>query len=354
MKPSLRHPGTRFDPPQHARHHQDQEADGAGDQPVTVLVEDPADHVLEREREHEPAIGIRPVGHRQARAGARHQAAGEDQHGGRSGDDERVEVEHHGRVRKQPQPANENATSLVSLAPTVTLCVMRAQRLVPRLHGVGAWRQALQGKRSVRLGDGVERMIQHAHVRVHPLVDVALERHHHLLGAERVRVAQALDGLADVELLVGHRQGVNVVQGGVAVQDLDRLAHLHAEDVRAVLTALLIQHDRRRGHRERQVAETVLHVDEHVLQRAVRAGDHPLGDGARVGAAGIRRHRDRLRRRRLAGERDAPGDGRGRGRIDRVGDRRRRAGRGALAPAAARDKTDGETQDQQRGRGVTG
>ena len=56
-----------------------QEADGRRDQPVAVLVEDPADHVLEREREHVLAVGRRPVRHRQPGIGARHHAAGGDE-----------------------------------------------------------------------------------------------------------------------------------------------------------------------------------------------------------------------------------------------------------------------------------
>ena len=50
------HPAPRIDLPRPHGQDDRQEADRAGDQPVAVLVEDAADHLLEREREHEPAV----------------------------------------------------------------------------------------------------------------------------------------------------------------------------------------------------------------------------------------------------------------------------------------------------------
>ena len=74
-------PSARLRAPQPDGEHEDQEADGAGDEPMRVLEANPADHLLERKREHEPAVGVRPVGHRQPRTRARDEAAGEDQDG---------------------------------------------------------------------------------------------------------------------------------------------------------------------------------------------------------------------------------------------------------------------------------
>ena len=61
------------------------------------------------------------------------------------------------------------------------------------------------------------------------------------------------------------------------------LADLNAEHVRAIRAALLFEDDRRRGHRETQVAEAVLDVDEDVLQRRA-AADHDFLGGDRVRA----------------------------------------------------------------------
>src|SRR3712207_8840374 len=54
---------TLFRSPQPDGLDEDQEPHRAGDQPMAVFVEDAADHLVERKREHEPAVRIRPVGH---------------------------------------------------------------------------------------------------------------------------------------------------------------------------------------------------------------------------------------------------------------------------------------------------
>ena len=70
-----------------------------------------------------------------------------------------------------------------------------------------------------------------------------------------------------------HRHGVDVVQRGVAVEDLERLADLDAEDVRAVRGSPSDRARRASPAPGTQVAEAVLHVDEHVLQRRAGADD---------------------------------------------------------------------------------
>ena len=62
------------------REDEGEETDEAGHHPVAVLVEDTAHH-----RRHEHAVGQGPVGHRQARARAGHEAADEDQEEGGDG-----------------------------------------------------------------------------------------------------------------------------------------------------------------------------------------------------------------------------------------------------------------------------
>ena len=86
---------------------------------MAVLVEDPADHLLEREREHELAVGVRPVRHRQPGVGARDHAAGGDQEHRRGDDELDVAMEpDHGVVA-----LNAKLTVLVSFSPSVTLWV---------------------------------------------------------------------------------------------------------------------------------------------------------------------------------------------------------------------------------------
>jgi hypothetical protein len=131
-------------------------------------------------------------------------------------------------------------------------------------------------------------VIEDADVGVHPGMDIALERHHDLPGAEPVRVLHAGQWLTSVELPVRLRYGVHVVQGGVTVQHLDGLADLHAEHVRHVAAALLIEQRRRGGNREPEVAEAVLHIDEDVLQCTAISHDERLDSGGHVRLDAVR------------------------------------------------------------------
>ena len=60
------HPAPRLGDPQPGREDDREEADRAGDQPMAVLVEDAADPLGWREREHVPAVAGRPVRERTA------------------------------------------------------------------------------------------------------------------------------------------------------------------------------------------------------------------------------------------------------------------------------------------------
>ena len=70
----------------------------------------------------------------------------------------------------------------------------------------------------------------------------------HLHFVELLRRDHSLHRLSFVELRVHYRQGVNVVQRGVAVLDLERLIDLHDLNVRVILAASLID-ERGRGRR---------------------------------------------------------------------------------------------------------
>jgi hypothetical protein len=129
---------------------------------------------------------------------------------------------------------------------------------------------------------------------------------------------------------------VDVVKRRIAVDDLDRLADLHAEDVRHIAAAFLIEHHGRGGDREPEIPEPVLHVNEHVFQSTVAVDDDRLRDGgALLVAVRIRAHLDRGGLRRCPLEQDSPRDIAGSGRIDRVGEGRRSGGGGVLLRAAA-------------------
>ena len=111
-------PPPRLNHPQPHGEDDRQEADGARDHPMPVLVQDAADHLLERKREHEVAVRVRPVGHCQSRVGAGDHAAGGDEQHGCGGDGLDVAV----------QPAhvvalNVKLTGFASFSPSVTVSV---------------------------------------------------------------------------------------------------------------------------------------------------------------------------------------------------------------------------------------
>ena len=64
------HPPARLSAPGPEHQADGQQTDGARDQPMAVLVENAADHLREREREHEVAVCVRPVGNGQSRVRA--------------------------------------------------------------------------------------------------------------------------------------------------------------------------------------------------------------------------------------------------------------------------------------------
>src|SRR5262245_7372179 len=116
--------------------------------------------------------------------------------------------------------------------------------LVPGLDDVVAGRQVLDLEDALIVGHREERVVEDARVGAHPLVNVALEAHRGLGAVELLDRFHALEGLADVELAVLLGERMDVVQGSVAVEDLQRLPRLDAEHVRPVLTTMLVQ-----GHR---------------------------------------------------------------------------------------------------------
>ena len=70
---------------------------------------------------------------------------------------------------------------------------------------------------------------------------VAAERDHDFGLVEDARRRRDRRGLAEVELRLSSAR-VNVVQRRIAVGDVERLPDLHAEDMRDVAAAFLIEH----------------------------------------------------------------------------------------------------------------
>ena len=138
-------------------------------------------------------------------------------------------------------------------------------------------------------------MIEHADPGAHPAVHVALERHHHFLRREGVVEAHPLDRRRLVEGLVDHAVRADVVQQRIAVANLQRLTDADADHAWRVAALVLVEHHRLRRHREAEAAQSVLDVDEDVLQRLVLADDNfflgalrsaVLGDALRIAGDG--------------------------------------------------------------------
>src|SRR5439155_3296980 len=105
------HPASRLPQPQPGGEHDGQETDARRDESVGVLVEDAADHFREREREHVPAIGGRPIGNRESRAGDGDQDAGEREKNRAAGDELGEPVKHLTRQEGPASPARKTSRS---------------------------------------------------------------------------------------------------------------------------------------------------------------------------------------------------------------------------------------------------
>ena len=84
---------------------------------------------------------------------------------------------------------------------------------------------------------------------------------------------------------------MNVVGGGVGVEDLNGLSGHYAEHMRDVAAAALVDGDRRQGSGKAAIAETVFHVNEYVCKIAT-IDDEVFRGGEFCAAIGIIGHVD--------------------------------------------------------------
>ena len=168
-----------------------------------------------------------------------------------------------------------------------------------------------------------------------------------------LRQLHAAELLALVEFLILHRQRVDVVQRVVAVDDVDRLPDLQADDARGVDAADLAEDNRILWRVERVTrVEAGFDVHERVLHALVGADQHRVALRIRTGvghAVRIGRHLDRFGGGLSAVERDLAGDRAGGRRVDLLaggGRRRRRRRRGSATAGAGA----GEQPNQGNGR----
>src|ERR1019366_1705184 len=185
------------------------------------------------------------------------------------------------------------------------------------VHGfnyVGPRRKPLYCKRSVVARHGEEGVSDHANVRAHPGVYVALHRDHDLLPVEALGQGRLSRRLRLVPIGVHLRLRVDVVVGGVAGLELEVLGRDRPGGGRLIHAAVLVQADLYVGYGPLLVGgESGFHPDEGILQGTVVVDYHFFAFLRRsfVGtlARGVGRHVERRHLGFLAGERHLPGDG---------------------------------------------
>src|SRR6202035_5477059 len=96
-------------------------------------------------------------------------------------------------------------------------------------YGVVARRQAFDFELAVGTAYGVERIFHYVDEHAHPGMLVALYRQQNFFAGEGFLERRSLRGLRFVPLTIVFGRGMNVVGGGIAVNDFYRLADHHAE-----------------------------------------------------------------------------------------------------------------------------
>ena len=178
------------------------------------------------------------------------------------------------------------------------------QFFMPHGHRVVAGRNAAKLERAIGAGDRKIRMRHHAGIRAHPLVYVALHRHHHFRPREPPFQIGRFGRLLLAPFAVFLRQRMDIVRNRIAVPGRERLPGANPEHSRHEHAAALIEHDGFLRRLEVFAFEAALNVHERIRQPAVLPGDHRfvVDRLARMclGAGGFRVHGDHRLRRLLA------------------------------------------------------
>src|SRR5258706_14055318 len=131
-----------------------------------------------------------------------------------------------------------------------------AQLFVYEGNGVIAGGQALDFIFPALIGDRVEGALHHVDVHLQPRVLVALYGQHDFFAGEALLDWSGRRRLRLVPFAGVFRCGMNVVRGLIVVLDLHGLASHHAEYVRMIFAAALVEDDRVLGYVEGAAAES--------------------------------------------------------------------------------------------------
>src|SRR4030095_15158987 len=111
---------------------------------------------------------------------------------------------------------------------------------MPGLNGVVAGRDFIDFEITHRVADREVWIRNDADIRVHPIVNVALEMQHDFFVLRFAFVNQDGPVLSYMKSIILARQPLHVVQKGIAVLYLDRLADAGTDDARRVYAPTLV------------------------------------------------------------------------------------------------------------------
>src|SRR5258706_2905524 len=138
--------------------------------------------------------------------------------------------------------------------------------LLPCGDGIGSRRQPLDFERTILGAHREERMSEYRDVRLHPGMNIALDRHRRPLRLIEAFLLQVAAGLRFVPLAIDLRQRMDIVRSLIAVADIHFLPGDNAQYVRLVQTAMLVQLLHWIDRFESLVTQSVLDVDHDVTQ----------------------------------------------------------------------------------------
>src|SRR5581483_2152251 len=144
---------------------------------------------------------------------------------------------------------------------------------MPCVQSVGAKGQVLDVEASVFTADGEVRVLEYRYVALHPRMDIAPDRDSDLLTRERLLNFETWR-LRLVPLAIILRHGVNIVHGGISVDDSQLLIRLHRHDVRVIHATFLLERDFTLRRLRIGRWQGVRYVNHHVLETAARIDNH--------------------------------------------------------------------------------
>ena len=145
---------------------------------------------------------------------------------------------------------------------------------MPGLNGVVAGWDFVDFEIAHRVTDREVWICNDPNIRIHPIVNVAFEMQHDFFVFRFEFVNQAGPGLSDIKGIILARQPLHVVQKGIAILDLDRLADAGTDDARRVYAPLLVNRDWLIGRRN--CGEITQHSNENVCKTTVDGCDNVL------------------------------------------------------------------------------